>query len=294
MSNEQSTQASELINRLSQYADFSASFFDDFPNNLPRKLPLKLGERVIGWLMMDWKAVIGKLFDSYAESIKPANLTEEEYTQQLKDYFQSLGAEDTKEIMSCFHSQMWHILEFLPEKLHDAMIDLAVEGRQKQVIRSQQKLGAEIPSPAKFAMELADLEREAIKRRLPKLKPSRTKSQWKSEDNLRRFAEKVGARRLLFQCMKNMYEQCCFDAGWVEDLKQDELFKILSRNVPKHSITWAVRHIGDENLSAREKEPVSMACEMARQELDLPEQDVPTLRNYYQRGIKLLREKRTN
>jgi hypothetical protein len=52
--------------------------------------------------------------------------------------------------------------------------------------------------------------------------------------------------------------------------------------------------IYDEQMaSQRQREPVSIACEMARRELGLPEQETETLRGYHQDGNKLLKRDRS-
>lgn len=93
--------------------------------------------------------------------------------------------------------------------------------------------------------------------------------------------------------MKNMYERCDFDEGWSEDLKQDEQFQMLSGGTSSAVIAWAIRRIGDDEISDREREPLSLACEMARRELKLPEQEIETLRTYFADGGKLRKEERT-
>jgi hypothetical protein len=223
---------------------------------------------------------------------KPDGLTEDEYIDELWKYFKALDGTETEKAMRPLYATMWHMMEFLPEKLNDSIERLALEGRQKVVMDHQRKIGAEIPSPAKFAEEVAKFEKEAIKRRLPTLQPTKTKPAWKNEGNLKRFADKVLTRQLLCQCMKNIYDRCDFLEEWADDLMHDAQFKLLSREVPQEAIAWAIRQIGDDAVTARDKEPVPLACEISRQELDLPLQDIQTLNSYYLEGAKLLRNDR--
>jgi hypothetical protein len=67
---------------------------------------------------------------------------------------------------------------------------------------------------------------------------------------------------------------------------------MLSTGVPPNAIKWAIRRIGDDELTARDKEETLIACEVARQELDLPHQEIQTLRGYYLAGLNLLRSDR--
>jgi hypothetical protein len=284
--------ALELIRNLSEYDDFSSDFLDKFPLNLPSKFRLRLGSAVIGEASVDWKPVAGRLFSLMLTMGKPKELSEDDYYKQLEEYFKTLTEQENQELIMPAISAMWHMMEFLPQKLNDAIISLAIEGRHKNVMRRQKDLGRAIPSPAKFAEQIAKREKSAVQSRLPKLQPTKTKPAWQSTNNLREFAGKVEARVLLCQCMKNMYERCDFDEGWVEDLNQDEQFKLLSAGVLPAAIGWAIRRIGDDSLETREKEETLIACEVARQELDLPYQEIHTLRGYYLDGLKFLQAER--
>ena len=88
-----------------------------------------------------------------------------------------------------------------------------------------------------------------------------------------------------------LQEECDFEAGWTEDLKQDSTYQLLSTNVPQTVIDHGVRRVASE-LSERELQPLSIALEMARFELDLKEQDIETLHKYYAEGVKLLKAER--
>jgi len=282
----------ETVRRLNKYDDFSSDFLDQFPDKLPRKFALQIGPNVIGYAVIDWRAVGGKLFHALTLKPKPEQFTEDEYFRLVKEYFESLSAKEAMDAMLPSFSAMWHMMEYMPRKVNDAIAHLVLEGRQKVVIKQQQELGRSVPSPAKFADQLAKIERDAIKKRLPKVQPTKTKPAWQNENNLRRFAEKVNARHLLCQCMKNIYDRADFLDEWVEDLLHDKDFTLLSKDVPDEGIKWAIRQIGDDKVSPRDKEPVLIACEISRQELDFPFQEIQTLRGYYLSGLKLLRANR--
>ena len=282
----------ETVNRLSEYSDFTPEFLENFPKNLPCKFALKLGPNIIGYAVIDWRAVGGKLLDALTLKPKPEELSEEEYFQLLRDYIESLSAKEQFQVLLPSFSAMWHMLEHMPKKMHDALVQLAMEGRQKVIIKQQRELGKSVPSPAKFAEQLAKIEKDAIKSRLPKLKPTKTKPAWQNADNLRGFAERVMVRQLLCQCMKNVYDRCDFLDDWADDLRHDEQFRLLSSEVSQEAITWAIRQIGDDRISPRDRETVLVACEIARRELDLPFQEIQTLRGYYQEGTRLLRADR--
>jgi hypothetical protein len=211
---------------------------------------------------------------------KPDDLTEEQYIEILSNYFNSLSGKQVSEHMLPTLATVWHMLEFLPQKVNDAIRLLAAEGHGKMIIDRQLKLGVEVKSPAKMADELAKIERDTIKRRLPKIQPSKTKPAWQNPDNLRKFAIRVETRRLLCQQMKNVYDRCDFLDDWADYLREDEQFQLLSKDISKEAIAWAIRQIGDDKITARDKELVPVACEIARRELDLPFQEIQTLNGY--------------
>ena len=76
---------------------------------------------------------------------KPDETSEEDYTKELKEYLASLDRKGIDEMMLPLHSTMWHIMEFLPQKLNEAVLALALEGRQKVIIKEQKKLGESVP-----------------------------------------------------------------------------------------------------------------------------------------------------
>lgn len=166
----------ETLKHLEEYDDFSSKFLDRFPDSLPRKFRLKLGPEAIGMAIVDWRKVMTKLFAFAIGSAKPTELSEDEYVRQVEEYFGSLTNKQIQEELLPHGSTMWHMMEFLPQKLNDAIIHLAIEGRQKIVIRRQLEIGANIPSPAKFADQVAKMEREAIKKRLPQVKANKNQT----------------------------------------------------------------------------------------------------------------------
>jgi hypothetical protein len=122
----------------------------------------------------------------------------------------------------------------------------------------------------------------------------RTDPTWQGDEVLIRYAKKVYERHLLAEGIKAMYEECLGDEGWIEDLRQDSTFQKLSQGVPDEIVAWAIRRVAsDETMPKREREPLSIACEMARRELSLPPQDIETLRTYYTEGKKLIQQDRS-
>jgi hypothetical protein len=188
-----------------------------------------------------------------------------------------------------------HMLEFLPQKLSAALKSLSLEGYEVgEVQKLRLKRSKDTRSSALLASFLAKKERQAIKSRLPEWRGGnkKTKPAWRGSQVKSQYAIGVNERRLLAVCMKQMYDDCEGEAGWLEDLKASLNFQRLSVGVPKNVITWAYRRIASDGLTRREKEPLSVALEMSRQELGLPEVGLETLHGYYSEGTTLLKQSR--
>ncbi len=122
----------------------------------------------------------------------------------------------------------------------------------------------------------------------------RTKPAWRDKEVHKQYAQRVNDKRSLAECIKNMYDECLGEDGWIQDLYQDSTYQRLSQDVADEIITWAIRRVASgDTIPQREREPLSIACEMARQELDLPDQDIETLRSYYTEGKKLIQQDRS-
>ncbi len=183
----------------------------------------------------------------------------------------------------------------LPEMVRD-MFGNAIKG---QTFYDTQKAVEELGGTSKWSV--AEFKKTVLaaawrdtKRHLPPTDQNRrTQSQWRGEAIRKKYSQRVNDRYALACRVKEMYEECDYAPGWMEDLKQDSTFKLLSINIPdKTVIEWAMKRVASDNISSREREERSIACEMARRELDLPEQDIETLRNYYLEGNKLLKKDR--
>lgn len=121
----------------------------------------------------------------------------------------------------------------------------------------------------------------------------RTDSAWQGNEVRMKYAQRTNERHLLAESIKAMYEDCLGDDGWTEDLRQDSTFQRLSLGVPDEIIAWAIKQVASEDtIPRREREPLSIACIMACQELGLPKQEIETLRSYYTEGKTLIQQKR--
>jgi len=212
--------AQQFIEHLRQYEDFAKFSLDQFPQNLPRRFKLKLGPAVIGIALIDWRAVVSKVFDTAAAMGKPKELSEEEYTEQLKISFASYSPTERIELMLPLFDTAFHMMEFMPQKLNDAVLHLCVEARQKIIIESRKELGSKnVPSAAKFAALLAKVEEEATKKRLPE---TRGGSDPKIEVNDEQCATLSATYPGLLRHWRNVKRWHKKGANWRDHAKVDE------------------------------------------------------------------------
>ena len=271
-------------------------YSDSAKGDLPRTFNLKLGLEIVGTASIDWTAVIMVIMDYMIAGQHGSRMSNEEYAkhaEQLSQIF-TIDSPDTEKTSILFH-RLFHMLAHLPDSLNAALALLFAESaRDAEIARGKERGSTDIPSAAKFAKWATKEQREFIMARLPQMRGGnkKTKPTWRDEANLRRYAERVNERWLLSICIKDMYDECDGEPGWIEDLKQDSSFQRLSVDVPKKTVTWAIKRIASDKMAARTREPLSIACEMARQELDFPEQGLETLHRYYTTGNELIKKTR--
>jgi|ERR1041384_5444215 hypothetical protein len=152
-----------------------------------------------------------------------------------------------------------------------------------------------IEKPFLFPRSVIDLQISKAKKRLRGVRHGgnrRTPLAWQDNGTLTQYAQRVDDRLPLVRRIKDMYEDCLGGDGWTEDLQQDSTFQKLSQGVPTEIIHYANRRVASNEIPAREREPLSIACEIAQQELGLPKQDVETLRSYYTAGRSQITQQR--
>lgn len=186
------------------------------------------------------------------------------------------------------------ISRHLPGMVSDMMI-AAIKGQTFYDLHEaykQLKPDDEPPSVKGFKKMVLDAAWRDIKPHLPATKHVRTHPDWRGDDTRKQYSQRVNERKLLATCIKDMFEECEHGPGWMVDLKNDPTFQRLSLDVPKEVIEFAMKRVASDGASDRERQPLSVALEMARRELELQEQDIETLHKYYAEGSKLLKAER--
>jgi hypothetical protein len=143
------------------------------------------------------------------------------HVQLLEEIFMS-ASPDAEKTENLLHS-IFHMVAHLPDNMNAALGVLFAEAKRDAEIARAKNLGStEIPSAAKFAKWVAKVEREFVMRRLPQMRGgiTRTKPAWRNEANIRGYADRVNERHLLSIRIKDVYEDCDGEPGWIEDLKR--------------------------------------------------------------------------
>lgn len=289
-------QADQFLEHLKRYYDFKEFDPHKLPLNLPTKFPLRLGSKTVGHCSVEWNHVVIPMLSAAMRNTKPAEQSEAEYIQHVSDIWDAASTETQNAILEPFQHMLRYICEFLPSKFDDSLQQLSGEAFFFAVamIRRDGDTSKSQLSRTKLANNIVKRERAAILSRLPKAKrfSSKTKPAWKDDATLMHYATLVGRRTLLVRAIKDVYEACDGADGWTEDLEDSADFQLLRTGIPQKPLNGAISRAAITKGKGREGEPVSIACEMARQELDLPAQKPQTLRTYYTKGLSLLKKDR--
>jgi hypothetical protein len=129
------------------------------------------------------------------------------------------------------------------------------------------------------------------------------RAKWKkdlwSDDFLKKYASYVKKLANDWEWIKSTYQSYIPDStAWLDDIFTMPMFKSMLQVYPKLTRDLLLR-IADESLSARDREPIGLACMHAAYEMNIAEtykensEPVPpskTLREQYEKGMRLITE----
>jgi len=286
----------QFFSNLEQYDDFTRHSLQDFPLHLPSQFSLKIGQVTVGRVSVDWTEIRATTLGQILANIKSVPLEQSPF--HWLDYLASpkSSEKEKSDILFVLFGTLMYMCEHLPEKMNSANMALWLEAGQNVVIVRGKVAGrTDIPSPTEFAKWIAKLEKDATKRRLPEPRggDKKTKPDWKSPASLEAYARRVEDLKPLVRQLKHVFSECLEDEGWITDLKADRTYLALSQGIPEKALKWAITRTADGNASEAEREPQAIACEMARQELNLTFIEMPTQQEKYRAGKALIRKSRS-
>lgn len=167
-------------------------------------------------------------------------------------------------------------------------------------------LGIKYDNPEKMVADLARfapalklcnlLDAELGERRGGDRRPKWKRDLW-SEDMLKRYALLVKKLATDWEWIKGTYEPYTPDSSkWLEEIFTMPMFNAMLQAYPKLTRELLLR-IADNDLNPRDREPIGLACVHAAHELSIEviygenNESLPpakTLREYYEKGLKLL------
>lgn len=122
----------------------------------------------------------------------------------------------------------------LPRISHDLMVRswnmLSNTTKTPELLTEVQELFIK-PADSAFNSEDKKL-RDEIRGRRKRGGNTRTKPAWRIEATRKLYASRVDDRKLLATCIKDMFDKCDGEAGWVEELRRDKNFQLLASAVP--------------------------------------------------------------
>jgi len=282
----------EFLDHLKQYRDWESYDVNDFPRSLPSQIPIKLRSRHIASVVVDWREVSVNLLGTTLEVARPKGESDSDFDARMKALFDKASPAARRAFLNPFYTMLFHVFEYLPQQLRTSFAQLLAEGYIKGIAPVVVRRGGRIQKRSDFANDMLKQQRELILDRLPRSRPlnTRTKPRWKDPATLAAYARLVISRKLLSEIIKKTYDIADGADDWREDLVGNNDYQLLKTSVPTEALEWALRRVA-EDIPKRDREPLALACEMARRELKLDAQQPQTLRAYYTKAARLLKKR---
>jgi hypothetical protein len=254
---------------------------------------IEIGGMKLALVFVDWKEVCIRLLISSLRAARPAEESDSAFTERIKTLFGNASPSAKRAALDPIYLMLFHTFEYLPEQLTESLVQLLAEGYYEGIKPVVARRGLPMQARPAFADDMLKRQRRLILARLPKSKSSntRTKPRWKDPTALMAYARLVNSRKLLTEIIKKTHDRADGADDWRDDLADNSDYQLLRPSVPPTTLEWALRRVA-EDVAKRDREPLALACEMARQELGLDTQKPQTLRNYYLRGVQLSKRNR--
>jgi hypothetical protein len=282
----------EFLDHLKQYEDWESYDVEKFPRDLPFQIRIKIRSNHVASVFVDWQQVCASLLATTLDIARPQNESDPDFEKRLKALLADASPEARRAFFTPTYTMASHVFEYLPQQLKESFLQLLAEGYREGMTPIVARRGWRMERRSDFANDMLERQRKVILDRLPRSKPAntRTKPGWKVPATLIAYARLVNSRKLLSEAIKKTYDIAGGAEDWRDDLVANNDYQLLKTGVPEAALKWALRRVA-EGGPKRDREPLALACEMARLEMNLEKQQPQTLRTYYTKGAKLLRKR---
>jgi hypothetical protein len=282
----------EFLDHLKQYDDWKSYDAKKFPRDLPFQIPIKIRANHVASVFVDWQQVCVSLLGTTLEIARPQNESDADFEKRLQSLLANASPEARRAFFTPTYTMAFHVFEYLPQQLKESFLQLLAEGYREGMTPIVARRGWRMERRSDFADDMLKRQRKLILDRLPRSKPlnTRTKPRWKDPSTLIAYARLVNSRKLLSETIKKTYDMADGADDWRDDLVGNNDYQLLKTSVLTTALEWALRRVA-EDVPKRDREPLALACEIARREMDLEKQQPQTLRTYYTKGAKLLKKR---
>jgi hypothetical protein len=250
----------DFTTSLRQYTD--AKSFDISPENWPRIFPLKIGLNTVGQVSINWVSILGQI----AQANKPQEVSDVEYIAALE----SATPEEQKAWALPAFVIGFHMLEHLPEKLCQAMVDLTYEGLIKFRDKHFKDQGIKyVDNPTELVRKVGDREIKRIKKRLGIGRGGvRDKKRFKDDIEVPLLVHFIDSVRPLWDYITEFFAKHHYDPDCVKWIKgKPEYNQLLKEFTVSDMLLHKVFRKKSE--SKPELEPLGFAVEQAREQLNI-------------------------
>lgn len=192
---------------------------------------------------------------------------------------------DDPSLQEALKSDIESIREMLEKALRDAIAgfgaDYFIPTYRRYSVSPGAQPGAREESK-KFVKMFSEAERARRSKRwrITKGGDRRSNADWSDPRRRKDFQQRVNELRPLWAFIKSFHKKNQDDDGWMSMLKNEShRYRDLTENCSDPDDL--LRRVADENVSPRKREPLALALEHARRELNLPEAESETLRKYF-------------
>jgi hypothetical protein len=284
--------SAEFLDHLKQYDDWQSYDVNKFPRDLPFRIPIKIRSAHVASVFVDWQQVCASLLATTLEIARPQNESDADFEKRVKTLLANASPKARRAFFTPTYMMVSHVFEHLPRQLKESLVQLLAEGYREGMTPVVARRGIRMQKRSDFADDMLKRQRKVILDRLPRSKPrnTRTKPGWKEPATLIVYARLVKSRKLLSETIKKTYDMAGGADDWRDDLVDNNDYQLLKTGVPATALEWTLRRVA-EDIPKRDREPLSLACEMARREMNLDPQQPQTLRTYYTKALKLLKKR---
>jgi hypothetical protein len=251
----------EFIDHLRAY-DHVSDFEIGDPRRWPARFALKIGPHSIGHVTIRWSAVLDKTI----HTAKPKRVSDTEWL----DFIHQAPVELKSKVMTNLFGQMWHMLEYAPEKLNQAVGDLFFEAILKARDQDFKKRGVRSPDNlTEAAKEIGNNEARRVGQRLAiQQGGARDRHGFAKDVDLPLLVHFIDSVYPLWKSVTAFFAKQGYGANCIKWIKDTEPYQSIAKDFPVSD--KLLRRVYRRKGEAKpELQPLGFAVQHAREALGI-------------------------